>query len=71
MRAALYAGLSQVLDADPRVHEALAELLLPHLQRYVAPGDALPPVALELCAAIPQVSVQTRWQPSQQLAVHT
>ncbi len=55
MRAALYSGLSQVLSADPRCHELLSELLLPHLERYAAPGDALPPLLLDKCAAIHQV----------------
>ena len=36
VRAALYAGLSAVLRADPRCRELLAELLLPHAERYVA-----------------------------------
>lgn len=46
---------AQVLAADPRVHETLSELLLPHLQRYATPGDALPPLDLDKCASMPQV----------------
>jgi len=54
VRAALYSGLSQVLSADPRCHELLSELLLPHLDRYVTPGDTLPPLVLDKCATIHQ-----------------
>lgn len=55
MRASLYAGLSQVLTADPRCTELLAELLLPHLERYVDGGGGLPPLHLEKCVATHQV----------------
>lgn len=49
---------NQVLLADPNCHELLSELLQPHLERYVAPGDTLPPLHLEKCAAIQQVWAQ-------------
>lgn len=49
----------QVLLADPRCHELLSELLLPHVQRYVAEGDALPPLDLAKCASIHQVGAHT------------
>lgn len=41
----------QVLQSDPRAHELLSELLLPHLARLVeADHGVLPPLKLELCA---------------------
>ncbi|GBF90249.1 hypothetical protein Rsub_03382 [Raphidocelis subcapitata] len=55
VREALYSGVTQILAADPRCHELLSELLLPHLERYITPGDAVPPLALERCVAVHQL----------------
>eukprot|EP00884_Botryococcus_braunii_P018982 jgi/Botrbrau1/5768/Bobra.0134s0035.2 len=48
VREALYKGISKLLAVDPMAKEAMADLLLPHLQQFI--DDGIPPLKLESCA---------------------
>jgi hypothetical protein len=41
-------GISKLLAVDPMAKEAMADLLLPHLQQFI--DDGIPPLKLESCA---------------------
>ncbi|BDA50979.1 probable fanconi anemia group I protein homolog [Coccomyxa sp. Obi] len=50
VREALYLGMLNIVSADPLVHSALVELLLPKMFEYFQPDHSLPAVSLEKCA---------------------
>ncbi|KAK9804377.1 hypothetical protein WJX72_009956 [[Myrmecia] bisecta] len=51
VRQALYQGIRAVVRADPSAHDALQELLLPHLGRFCEANPQLQPaLKLEACA---------------------
>jgi hypothetical protein len=76
VREALYAGILQVLSADPASSELLAELLLPHLRSLMVMDEqTLPPLLLGKCSAVTQVRAGAIALPGsclgQQLGAHT
>ncbi|KAK9902043.1 hypothetical protein WJX75_002333 [Coccomyxa subellipsoidea] len=52
VREALYLGMQEVVNADPLVHDALVELLLPRLCHYFESDQSLPPIVLDRCASL-------------------
>lgn len=49
-------GMQEVQRADPLVHDALLDLLLPQLCAYYVPDRTQPPLSLDKCATL-QVSL--------------
>ncbi|CAL8466110.1 g5646 [Coccomyxa elongata] len=50
VQEALYLGMLNIVSADPLVHSALVELLLPKMFEYFQPDHTLPAMSLEKCA---------------------
>ena len=44
--------MQEVVNADPLVHDALVELLLPRLCHYFESDQSLPPIVLDRCASL-------------------
>ena len=44
--------MQEIVSADPLVHDALVELLLPRLCHYFEADQSLPPIVLDRCACV-------------------